>query len=297
MKQFTKQGTLYPAAPYDFNKSAAFLQGFSPTKGEQATGSSEIVKAIKWQGQVFAFSLRSTGTLEHPRLVYTLFSTEAITDSQQRELEEKIRFVFSLDDELRPFYQLGSKDPVFQPIVERLYGYHQVKFLTPFENACWAVLSQRVPMPAAKSVKQELSRRYGGNVTIHNQPYPAFPEPADLLAADREEMLTIVGQQKKQEYLLAMSEAFQHVGDDFLQRGDYQQVRRFLLGIKGIGEWSASFILIRGLGRMEELPTGEGALERVYSRLYRRPAGTGWPDYGLWRGYWAHYLRASELFR
>ena len=70
--------------------------------------------------------------------------------------------------------------------------------------------------------------------------------------------------------------------------------------IKGIGAWSAAFILIRGRGRMEALPTGEARHAEIVSRLYFAGKSATAAEvariaapYGEWQGYWAHYLRAA----
>ncbi len=63
----------------------------------------------------------------------------------------------SLDDDLKPFYSHGLKDNAFKPVINKLYGLHQVKFLTPFEDAGWAVLSQRISMKAAHTIKERLN--------------------------------------------------------------------------------------------------------------------------------------------
>jgi DNA-3-methyladenine glycosylase II len=84
----------------------------------------------------------------------------------------------------------------------------------------------------------------------------------------------------------------------FLREADYDDVYKWLRGIRGIGDWSASFILLRGLGRMEHLPRGEKRVLDAASRVYKRPVTQATLDhlgerYGPWRGYWAHYLRVA----
>jgi len=74
-------------------------------------------------------------------------------------------------------------------------------------------------------------------------------------------------------------------------------VRDQLLGLPGIGPWSATFVLIRGLGRMEHAPPDKELL-RAATRVYGHTgdehelARLAAP-YGPWQGYWAHYLRAG----
>ena len=45
---------------------------------------------------------------------------------------------------------------------------HQVKFLTPFEAAGWAVLSQRISMKVAHNMKERLTHSVGDNIIIED---------------------------------------------------------------------------------------------------------------------------------
>ena len=181
-------------------------------------------------------------------------------------------------------------------MLERLYGYHQVKFLTPFENACWAILSQRSPMRVGLTLKARLGAQLGGSLTVAGVSYTAFPDAPRLLerASDLD---AIVANQRKADYLRAAAQAFAQVDENWLRHAPYDEVEAWLLAIKGIGAWSASFILIRGLGRMDRVPITEGRLLDAARKVYgadlseQQVLDLG-AHYGVYRGYWAHYLRA-----
>ena len=81
----------------------------------------------------------------------------------------------SLDDDLKLFYKHGLKDNAFKPVIKELYGLHQVKFLTPFEGAGWAVLSQRISMKAAHTMKEWLIQSVGDNINIDGVDYWTSP--------------------------------------------------------------------------------------------------------------------------
>ncbi len=150
---YQETGKLIPTSPFDFDKSLNFLGVFMPTKHEQTVSSHTLTKAISIEGQPIIFQLASMGTIEKPGLEFTLFSAQPITELTTNAVVERITFFLSLADDLQAFYRIGGDDPDFAPIIEHLYGYHQVKFLTPFENACWAVLTQRNPMKVAQKSK------------------------------------------------------------------------------------------------------------------------------------------------
>src|SRR5215469_5401656 len=173
---FTTTDTLTPTPPFDFEKSLSFLGVFMPTKHEQTISSHILTKAISINGQPIVFQMNSTGTTENPQLKYTLFCAEPISEDTYRAVVERMKFFLSLEDDLQPFYRIGREDVDFAPIIDYLYGYHQVKFLTPFENACWAVLTQRNPMNIAQKTKQALIEKYGNQLDVHGNVYRAFPE-------------------------------------------------------------------------------------------------------------------------
>ena len=296
----TETGTLIPTPPFDFDKSLNFLGVFMPTKQEQTISSHALTKAISIDGQTIIFQLISIGTTENPQLEYTLYSAEPITEETENDVVERMTFFLSLKDDLQPFYRIGREDTDFAPTIELLYGYHQVKFLTPFENACWAVLTQRNPMKMAQKTKQTLIEKYGNQLEVHGNVYWAFPEPIQLAAADYEEILKVIRNDRRAEYLVDTARAFSEVDDEFLKTAPDEDVEAWLRNIKGIGEWSATFIMIRGLGRMEYVPLTETRLLEAASKIYghgkelsretlKRLAET----YGLWQGYWAHYLRVG----
>jgi DNA-3-methyladenine glycosylase II len=298
---YQKTGTLTPAPPFDFNKSLQFLGIFGPTKTEQTVSTHSLTKAISIDGQTVVFQLTSVGTTEKPGLEYTLFSKDSITEATENTVTERMAFFLSLKDDLQPFYRIGRDDPDFAPIIEHLYGYHQVKFLTPFENACWAVLTQRNPMKIAQKTKQALVEKYGSGLEVYGAVYWAFPEPMQIVVADESELLNVIRNDRRTEYLLAIARAFSEVNEEFLKTAPDEEVEAWLHNIKGIGEWSANFIMVRGLGRMEHVPLTETRLIEAASKVYGHGEDLNRDDlkrvaetYGSWQGYWAHYIRVAS---
>ena len=296
----TATGTLTPTTPFDFAQSLKFLGSFPPMQNEQGLVPLTMTKALRIKGQTIAFQLTSTGTIDEPQLAYTLLSEEPITKDILLATIDRITFFLGLEDDLRPFYAVGREDTVFAPVLEQLYGYHQVKFTTPFENACWAVISQRNPMANAIKVKHLLTETFGSSITVDGTVYRAFPEPAQLVVADENKLMSVIRHARRTEYVRSVAAAFDSVDEQFLRTAPYEKVETWLQSIKGIGEWSANFVLLRGLGRMDRTPVTEKMMFEVVSRLYNAGQGVSAEDvrriaepYGPYQGYWAHYLRVA----
>jgi DNA-3-methyladenine glycosylase II len=297
---FQVHGRLAAAPPFDFSKSLEFLGQFRPAMGEQQTERGKLVKAISVAGETVVFEVVSTGMVNAPELAYTLSCDSPLSDETHAAVADRIRFFLSLDDDLRAFYNLGADDPAFQPVIQELYGYHQVKFLTPFENAVWAILSQRNLMAVSRKMKDSLTTQYGGKLDVNGTTYRAFPEAFQLALLTVDEINAVVRNLWKSEGVSNVSRAFDGVDEDWLRTAPDDEVQKWLLGIKGIGAWSASFILLRSLGRMERLPVGEKWLIQAARRRYgsdtleSKDIERLAKPYGDHTGYWAHYLRASS---
>ena len=299
MLSLAHSGALRPTPPFDFGQSLGFLGGFPPTHGEQTLAPALLTKALSAADRALIFQVQSCGETEAPLLEYRLWAERPLASDTIEAAADRIAFFLSAADDLGPFYALGRADPAFAPLVERLYGYHQVKFLTPFENACWAVLTQRTSMAAARVMKRALVERFGSVLELDGARYDAFPE-AGRIAAGAAELPALLGHAQKARYLAAVAEAFVRADERWLRGAPYAEVEAWLRGIDGIGPWSATFVLLRGLGRMEQIPFGESALGRAAARRYAggralSPAQLQQiaEPYGSWRGYWAHYLRIA----
>jgi len=298
---YNTSGTLAPTPPFDFDKSLHFINRFGPMAGEQAMSGRALTKAVFVGGQVIVFQVEPAGSAEQSWLAYTLQAERAIDSATQRAAEDRIAFFLSICDDLAPFYALAEDDPVFAPIARRLYGYHQIKFLTPFECAAWAVLTQRNAMPIARNLKRALVERYGASLEVAARSYSAFPEAWMLAQADPGALYDLMPNLRRAEYLQAVAIAFSGVDEQWLRAAAYAEVAGWLRGIKGIGDWSASFILLRGLGRTEQLPSAEAKLSAAASKLYGQGRKLGDESireiasrYGARQGYWAHYLRVTS---
>ncbi len=202
---------------------------------------------------------------------------------------------------LQKFYAIGQADPEFAPVIERLYGLHQPKFLTPFEIACWAILGQRIPWRIAHRVKLALVERFGTSIALQGQVYRAFPEPQQLAEVAQDELAAVVRNERKVEYLRAVIQFFNQVDEQFLRSGPFDDVAARIRAIRGIGEWSAHFILVRGLGRMERVSSIDKELLKSAASIYN----AGQPitpaelqrvldRYGDTQGYWAFYARNAS---
>jgi DNA-3-methyladenine glycosylase II len=288
-------GLLHPVEPLDFAKSLDFIEDFNSTREDQIISNGILTKSFSVRGNIVVIRIRSSGTTDSPILEYSLISDQALEKHTVDAAIDRVTFFLSLNGDLKPFYEIGLKDQKFRPVIERLYGYHQVKFPTPFEGTCWAILTQRNAMRNAKKMKSKLIESYGTSLEIDGITYRAFPEPVRILEAGMENLTDVIKNSRRAKYLISAAEAFIDADEEFLRTGRYEDVEKWLDDIEGIGSWSVFFIMLRSLGRMERVDFDDRWLILAASEVYGEDLS---PEaiqeiankYGRYQGYWAHYL-------
>jgi len=285
--------TVEPAQPYSLRMSSSFLCRFPATLGEQIAEPNQMVKAWRIEQETVAADVSQ---LASGALRVRLVSNGTLSEAVIERALDRVGFYLSLDDEIAEFYALAESDPDMMPLIERARGYHQVKIPSPIEHLCWAILVQRVPMPLAKKMKATIVGEFSNVIDVDGTQLVAFPSVDQLGSLSEQDWLRLTGNARKSKYLFGSVQRIAGVDEQFLRTGPFEEVEKFLLSLPGIGPWSASFLMVRGLGRMERMPADPEAL-RAASRAYGRPIDEGEFDriaehYGEWRGYWGHYLRA-----
>ncbi len=295
----TVSGELLVQAPSDFSHTLAFMRGFTPMSGEQRFARNSVSRALMMDGRPVVLELAATRDPE--RLAYRLHADAGRPLSQDERVRalRRVRFQFGLDDDLAPFYALAEDEPAFSRVVTQLYGMHHVKFPTAFEIAVWAVLVQRTRMLQARKVKRALIERFGASLVVDDTEHWAFPEASTLAEAGPAMIAELVQEPKKAAAIFTLARAFTDAPEDFLRKAPFAQADAWLRALPMIGDFSATFILFRGLGRIERFAATSRELAAAVRRVYRVPnlsdaeALARGERYGSWKGYWALYLRAS----
>lgn len=283
-----------PAAePFEFGASLRFVRSFPAMVGEQDVDDTALTVALRENGRVLA--ARLTAATERPGLACVLTGEAPVDDATRAAVGDRLAFRFGLADDVAELVAMAVDDPPFAAVVDRLRGYHQVKFPSPLELLCWAILCQRVPVPVARGMKSALVERFGN--AVPGTDLLAFPDLQQLLTVELPELTDLIGNGRKAGYLHGSLRGFAEIGEEHLRAGPFDDVRDALLALPGIGPWSANFLLVRGLGRTERMAPDPEAL-RAASRVYGHEIdesefGRLAARYGIWQGYWGHYLRVG----
>ena len=273
--------------PYSFAQTVAFLRRFPPCQGDYVITDDAITAAVSLRGIARAFTLRAGNqlTIDVPRHIDA--------DTQRALIARAGDFIGAADD-LTALYAAAEDDPPFQRIVTQLHGLHHVRFLTLEEIAVYCVLVQHTPIKLASLYKRRFLDAFGIPIDVGGTLLRAMPEIDQLVELDEPAIAAAIGHARKAQIITGVVRGVAAIGEPFLRTAPYAAARDALLAVPGIGPFSAAAILLRGLGRMDELPPMrnlEADARALYGRAYDPDAIAR--RYGRQIGYWSFYLKTG----
>jgi len=220
-------------------------------------------------GRLLLVSMKSIGTVDRPKLEVTLRSKFKLSEKDKVEVVEKISHIFGLRHNVKEFYSLTENDPVLRNVVHHFYGMRGPSEPSVFETIVISILEQQVNLKFAGRLRERLIERFGEKLKLNNQTHHAFPTPEELAKADISQLRACGLSRYKASYIKGISESV--VTGEFdpeeLRTLSNERAMEALMRLKGIGRWSAEYILVRGLGRAV-VPGGDLAVRRAISEFY-----------------------------
>ena len=258
---------LHPAPPFDFELTAGYHAYFQARSGADNLNGGVYRRLLDLDGRLILASVSSTGTVDAPELALELRGKD-LTDADDQRAASQVRWMLGTDQELASFYALAESDPALAELARQFPGLHLPRTATLFEALTIAILGQQISASVARTMRTLLIDRYGARAEFDGVTYFAFPRPEAVLSALPEELRELKLSRSKAEYVRVIAGAALEPGWDELYELPDDEVVRRLTALRGVGNWTAQWALVRGLARPDALPLGDLALRRGVSRLW-----------------------------
>jgi DNA-3-methyladenine glycosylase II len=187
----------------------------------------------------------------------------------QSQVKIYIREWFDLDTDLRPFYALARKDDLLKNLAKKFYGYRIVGQPDLFESLIWAVLGQQINLQFAYTLKQRFVQQFGALIQYLNKDYYLFPEPQRVAGLSDGDLLPLQFSRQKSQYVKLIGEAFAigSVSKEKLCRLSFDEAKTELMKIKGIGNWTANYALMKTFRYPHAFPLEDAGLHNAIKNL------------------------------
>jgi DNA-3-methyladenine glycosylase II len=204
-----------------------------------------------------AIAVRQTRSGERPEIEVRI--SAARPQAVKSEVAAIVTRMLGLDRDLSDFYRLARGDAHLRELADHLRGMKPVRYATVFEAFANAVACQLVSLSAGMHVLNRLTEAFGivGEVNNAAALMRSFP-PAAAIAHSNPDALRALGlSRQKGEYLIGLAQlAIDPKDRDFASIGqldDDDAIAR-LSKIRGVGRWTAEYVMLRGFGRINIFP-------------------------------------------
>jgi DNA-3-methyladenine glycosylase II len=261
-------------------------------------------RALLVDGAPVELAVTQVGGTSTP-LLEVVLAGRHVPRSAEAAARSTLARLLGLDLDLSGFYTRAARDRVLNELAERYRGLKPPRFPTVFECLLNAVSCQQLSIAAGLTILSRLTATAGASAG----PLHVFPAPSDVLGMPLSAFRTLGFSERRAETILELARATAagQLELETLEQLDDAAVIEALVRQRGIGPWSADYVLLRGLGRLHVFPQRDvGALNGLRGFLAAsgraepvRAALVRWaPDAGL---VYFHLLlrgleQASELF-
>jgi DNA-3-methyladenine glycosylase II len=224
-------------------------------------------------------------------LVVTVRSDQRIDERLQEQVRSLVHKMFGLTTDLGPFYRLAEGDELLRHLVAGFAGVRPPRFPTVFEALVNSVACQQVSLDSGIAALNRLARAFGVSLINDDVTQCAFPRPADLLDVPEESIKELGFSRQKVRTIKDLTEHVAADGTDLahLDHMTNDRAVAHLTGTRGIGRWSAEYVLLRGLGRLDCFPGDDVGAQNNLQRLFHRDTKPGYDEIKVLVSRWSPY--------
>ena len=201
------------------------------------------VRTLPGGSRSIPFYCRPLGTLEEPRLEVRVADIGDLA-----AVREAATLSFLLPG--RGFGALLRRDPVLARLNRKFPGVRQVRQFDLFYGLLRAVSAQQINLRWAATLRRRLAETYGEKLHVGDD-FVYSLRPEVLAAVRMQDLRALQFSAHKAESIVAVAEAIasRKLIQEELEEMEDEDAMRALVALRGIGTWSAEWVLARCLGR------------------------------------------------
>lgn len=251
--------------------------------------------------------------ISHELVLFSISFNEGLvatihTPNQSPAVQEIIRTYiedwFDLTADLKTFYEVAGQDPILYQLCQKYHGLRMVGMPNLFESLVWSVIGQQINLNFAYTLKQRLVQTFGKSITFERETFYALPTPEALADLQVEDFQPFQFSRGKAQYIINISKAFADgtLSQQKLSALSYDDIKQQLIAIKGVGNWTANYSMMKSLKSYDAFPVEDVGLHNAVKTQYGlagKPSiaelhemSTKWLG---WRGYATFYFWHSLL--
>lgn len=199
--------------------------------------------------------MTQAGSPDYPRLEVALRG-DTIDRGAEDQARQTLERLLGLGADLSGFTRMAASESSLEGLVTQMRGLKPPRFPTVFEGLVNGIACQQLSLDVGVHLLNRLSTAHGRSVGAGRDRLHTFPGPAELAAVDPADLKRLGFSMAKARTIVTSAGEIVD-GDLDLQAlenaGDTEVLHR-LTGLRGVGRWTAQYVMLRGLGRLHVFP-------------------------------------------
>ncbi|GGA38955.1 DNA-3-methyladenine glycosylase 2 [Psychrobacillus lasiicapitis] len=203
---------------------------------------------------------------KHTLLIEFLGSTRP---SSKRVREQVVAYIIEwldLKTDINTFYEVAKNDPILNQAILQFRGLRIMGISDLFEAMAWGILGQQINLTYAYTLKRRLVEKFGHWIEFEGEQYWLFPNAKDIAKLTVDDLVEIKMTVKKCEYLIEVATQIDRgllTKEMLLETKDVKKAEKILTKIRGIGPWTANYVLMRCLRFPDAFPIDDVGLHNA----------------------------------
>lgn len=222
-------------------------------------------RVLAMGGQPVEAAVTQDGPLQKPHLHVEVRGDRCVPGTREK-VTRALELLLGIRVDLSNFYAHAGQENRLHLFAARFMGFKPPRFLSIFEALLNAICCQQLTLTLGLRFLGGLTEIFGASYQDGNAQWRAFPGPEDLRGADPQKLRALGLSGNKVTSLLEAAEvcAAGALQEESLSPLADDALRARLCQLRGVGRWTAEYVMLRGFGRLNIFPFSDsGALNSL----------------------------------
>jgi DNA-3-methyladenine glycosylase II len=206
-------------------------------------------------GKPAEVAVTQMGSPDAPRLQASVIGVELRSETKA-SVTQALNWMLGLQVDLQGFYRSAAKDTRLAILARRFRGLKPPRFPSLIEALVNGIACQQFTLASGIQLLNRLSENFGLSLIGTGIRAHTFPRSEDLAAAKPALLRRLGFNRQKVRGIIELSRAIAQGNLDLegLASLDDESAVERLSELHGVGRWTAEYVLLRGLGRVQIFP-------------------------------------------
>lgn len=227
-----------------------------------------------------------------------------LSTSAKRIISNYILEWFDVKQDLTDFNKMCKKDKLLKNICKQNQGLRLIGVPSFLEAISWAIIGQQINLTFAYSLKKRLVENFGQKIQFEGKDFYLFPTAKIIAKLTEDDLRPHQFSRSKIKYLTGVAKAINsgEISKKMLLELPYEEAKAKLIEHKGVGNWTADYVLMKCLRYPDAFPITDVGIHNAIKKelnLEQKPSIESIEEmaesWNGWKSYATFYLWHSLL--